>query len=207
MNGCDRKFDLQLLSQCGSSHICSSRSVAGMHKHVAGTLSKQATNKQTLPVCLLVPPSPGWWSPLSVYLLTYAHRSRWSIGHLRPLAIALCSGHSGPVGPLSVCPTLYFLPECMSVCQLICLVLSFRAGVFPRSECVGLCKCLAAAEAPPHPPSPPSTPLTALKTVSTTHENDPSRFHFKAATLMSVSVQLSCLTTHKNFSRETITNH
>ena len=25
-------------------------------------------------------------------LLTYAHRSRWSIGHLRPLAIALCSG-------------------------------------------------------------------------------------------------------------------
>ena len=29
--------------------------------------------------------------------LTYAHRSRWSIGHQRPLAIALCSG---PVGPL-----------------------------------------------------------------------------------------------------------
>ena len=26
------------------------------------------------------------------YLLTYARRSRWSIGHLRPLAIALCSG-------------------------------------------------------------------------------------------------------------------
>ena len=25
-------------------------------------------------------------------LLTYAHRSRWSIGHLRSLAIALCSG-------------------------------------------------------------------------------------------------------------------
>ena len=25
-------------------------------------------------------------------LLTYAHRSRWNIGHLRPLAIALCSG-------------------------------------------------------------------------------------------------------------------
>ena len=25
-------------------------------------------------------------------LLTYAHRSRWSIGHQRPLAIALCSG-------------------------------------------------------------------------------------------------------------------
>ena len=26
------------------------------------------------------------------YLLTYAHRSRWSIGHQRPLSIALCSG-------------------------------------------------------------------------------------------------------------------
>ena len=29
---------------------------------------------------------------VSPYLLTYAHRSQWSIGHLRPLAIALCSG-------------------------------------------------------------------------------------------------------------------
>ena len=28
----------------------------------------------------------------SICFLTYAHRSRWSIGHLRPLAIALCSG-------------------------------------------------------------------------------------------------------------------
>ena len=28
---------------------------------------------------------------VAYYLLTYAHRSRWSIGHLRPLAIALCS--------------------------------------------------------------------------------------------------------------------
>ena len=27
----------------------------------------------------------------TMYLLTYTHRSRWSIGHLRPLAIALCS--------------------------------------------------------------------------------------------------------------------
>ena len=26
------------------------------------------------------------------YLLTYAHRSQWSIGHQRPPAIALCSG-------------------------------------------------------------------------------------------------------------------
>ena len=30
--------------------------------------------------------------PLVAYLLTYAHSSRWSIGHLRPLVIALCSG-------------------------------------------------------------------------------------------------------------------
>ena len=33
------------------------------------------------------------------YLLTYAHRSRWSIGHLRPLAIALCSGLLWPFSP------------------------------------------------------------------------------------------------------------
>ena len=26
------------------------------------------------------------------YFLTYAHHSRWSIGHLQPLSIALCSG-------------------------------------------------------------------------------------------------------------------
>ena len=32
--------------------------------------------------------------------LTYDHRSWWSIGHLRPLIIAHCSGHSSPVGPL-----------------------------------------------------------------------------------------------------------
>ena len=29
---------------------------------------------------------------LLTYLLTYAHRSQWSIGHQRPPAIALCSG-------------------------------------------------------------------------------------------------------------------
>ena len=28
----------------------------------------------------------------AVYLLTYAHRSQWSIGHQQPPAIALCSG-------------------------------------------------------------------------------------------------------------------
>ena len=34
---------------------------------------------------------------LCTYLLTYAHRSRWSIGHLRPLTIAHCSGLPWPV--------------------------------------------------------------------------------------------------------------
>ena len=29
---------------------------------------------------------------MDIYLLTYAHHCRWSIGHLRPLAITLCSG-------------------------------------------------------------------------------------------------------------------
>ena len=31
-------------------------------------------------------------SEKTTYLLTYAHRSQWSIGHQRPPAIALCSG-------------------------------------------------------------------------------------------------------------------
>ena len=37
------------------------------------------------------------------YLLTYAHRSQWSIGHQRPPpshSVLSCSCHSGPIGPL-----------------------------------------------------------------------------------------------------------
>ena len=40
-------FDLQLLFQCGSITIWLSRSAPEIHKHVVGTLSKQATNQQT----------------------------------------------------------------------------------------------------------------------------------------------------------------
>ena len=47
VTGWDKKFDLQLLSQCGSTCSCLSRSVLEIHSHVAGTLSKQATSKQT----------------------------------------------------------------------------------------------------------------------------------------------------------------
>ena len=43
MTGWDRKFDLQLLSQCGSMF---SRSVPEIHLHAAGMLSNQGTNKQ-----------------------------------------------------------------------------------------------------------------------------------------------------------------
>ena len=43
-----RKFDLQLLSQRGSTWNCLSRSVSEIHQHVAGTLSSQpTTDKQT----------------------------------------------------------------------------------------------------------------------------------------------------------------
>ena len=47
VTGWDGKFDLQLLFQCGSTSNCLGRSVPEIHSHVAGTLSKQATNKQT----------------------------------------------------------------------------------------------------------------------------------------------------------------
>ena len=52
LTGWDRKFDLQLLSQCGSMYNCLSRSISEIHWHVAGALSKQATNKAQLCVCL-----------------------------------------------------------------------------------------------------------------------------------------------------------
>ena len=38
-------MDLQLLSQCGSTQNCLSRSVPEIHSHVAGTLNKQASNQ------------------------------------------------------------------------------------------------------------------------------------------------------------------
>ena len=45
--GWDGKFGLQLLSQCGSTLNCLSRSVPEIHSHVAGTLSKQASKQPT----------------------------------------------------------------------------------------------------------------------------------------------------------------
>ena len=55
-------------------------------------------------------------------VLTYAHRSRWSIGHQRhPLRHRGCSGHSGPVGPLlfqlcfSVSPPTVARPASLSL--------------------------------------------------------------------------------------------
>ena len=45
VTGWDGKFDLQLLSQCGSTQNCLSRSVPEIHSHVAGMLSNQQTNQ------------------------------------------------------------------------------------------------------------------------------------------------------------------
>ena len=60
---CDwvRKFDLQLLSQCGSRYSCLSRSVTEIHQHVAGTLINQPTILPTLEHlgCLVVR-CPSW---------------------------------------------------------------------------------------------------------------------------------------------------
>ena len=39
--GWDGKFDLQVLSQCGSTYNCLSRSVSEIHQYIAGTLSNQ----------------------------------------------------------------------------------------------------------------------------------------------------------------------
>ena len=45
MTGWDGKLDLQPPSRCGSTYNCLSRSVPEIHWHVAGTLSKQASNQ------------------------------------------------------------------------------------------------------------------------------------------------------------------
>ena len=42
--------------------------------------------------CLLGCLTSQQHASVSLYLLTYAHRSQWSIGHQRPPSIALCSG-------------------------------------------------------------------------------------------------------------------
>ena len=52
MNGCGRKFDLQLLSQCGLTLNCPSRSVPEIHENVAGTLNnQQPTNNNPAYMC------------------------------------------------------------------------------------------------------------------------------------------------------------
>ena len=48
VTGWDEKLDLQYLSHCGSTYNFLSRSVPGIHSHVAGTLRKQASNQQPL---------------------------------------------------------------------------------------------------------------------------------------------------------------
>ena len=45
---CDKKFDLQLLSQCGSTCTCPSRSVPYIHQLVAGDV-KQPKSTTTVP--------------------------------------------------------------------------------------------------------------------------------------------------------------
>ena len=52
------KFDLQLLSQCGSTYNCLSRSVPEIHTHVAGTLSNQQTNQKLDVVSSLMRSTP-----------------------------------------------------------------------------------------------------------------------------------------------------
>ena len=45
---CDSKFDLQFLSQCGSTYNCLSTFTPEIHQHVVGTLSnQQATTAHT----------------------------------------------------------------------------------------------------------------------------------------------------------------
>ena len=54
--GWDSKFDLQLLSQCGSSYKCLSRSVPEIHWHVAGTLCNQLTATSPISQTFLLQP-------------------------------------------------------------------------------------------------------------------------------------------------------
>ena len=80
-------MDLQLLSQCGSTSNCLSRSVGVIPQHVAGTLRGQSTNQPTATI-------PGGVIPVTSALVLW--------GATVP---GLGVGRSGLalVGPVSVC--------------------------------------------------------------------------------------------------------
>ena len=61
-------------------------------------------------------------------LFTYAHRSRWSTGHLRPLAITLCSGL---FWPFQTSWSLVCVCMCVCVCECVC-----------TCACVCICVCV-----------------------------------------------------------------
>ena len=72
VTGWDEKFGLQLLSQCGSTYNCLSRSVPEIHSCVPGTLNNQPTNKQTaaysrIPLCNQPRPSNALCMELGRY--------------------------------------------------------------------------------------------------------------------------------------------
>ena len=77
------------------------------------------------------------WNSCLSYLLTNAHRSQWSIGHLRPLAIALCSGLLWPF------QTSWF-QLCFSVSPPVIVrrpLFLFPCGFQVRAWCVVLDAC------------------------------------------------------------------
>ena len=103
---------------------------------------------------LLVVPWVTTVSTLLTYLLTYAHRSRWSIGHQRQPpshSVLGCSGHSGPVGPLlfqlcfSVSPPtvvstlhrLYCIIDAFHSCEYSCESYYFEVECASLSDSTG----------------------------------------------------------------------
>ena len=82
---CEGIFDMQLFSQCEARKMFK----ADPSLRYAAMFQSQYTDTgPAIPSTDPITPGAGQGS----HLLTYVHRSWWSIGHLRPLTIALCSG-------------------------------------------------------------------------------------------------------------------
>ena len=110
--GCDRKFDLQFLSQCGSACNCLSRCVPDIHNRVAGELSnRQGANKQIL----------------SLYV--YRGESMWSDPWILLCSIYIIHFHSGVVHPLQGVA----LHQCLLL--FLCLMLSCSRWFSPSLIC------------------------------------------------------------------------
>ena len=152
LSGCDRKFDLQLLSQCGSSYNCLLGSVNEIHLHVAGGLSNQNTS-------LCHPFFISFKSvPISISLYLGFHLSLFSSFLLFALVwlssvFVFVGGRGG--GSFSFCLRSFFLSVHYPLYFLSAFVLFFFFLMFFLSVFSLVLFFFLSSFFPPPPPPPP----------------------------------------------------